>query len=78
MNASGKLAQKLPVVLYEPAGLPKRAKEAIGLYQNLHVYSTKSGLMGSEIVKQWMCEVFLNIVDDDSLLIIDSWTGYWK
>lgn len=76
LNASGKLAQKLPVVLYEPAGLPKRAKESIGNYLNLHVYSSKSGLMGSEIAKQWMSEVFLNVVDEDSLLLIDSWAGY--
>ena len=76
INASGKLAPKLPVVLYEPAGLPKRVREAIEEYQNLKVYSSKSGLMGSEIAKQWMGEVFLNFIEDDSLLIIDSWTGY--
>lgn len=76
LNASGKLAPKLPVILYEPTGLPKRAKESICNYVNLHVYSSKSGLMGSEIAKQWMSEVFLNVVDEDSLLLIDSWTGY--
>lgn len=76
MNASGKLAPKLPVVLYEPAGLPKRAAEQIGNYQNLHIYSSKSGLMGSDIAKKWMDEVFLNFVEDGSVLIIDAWKGY--
>lgn len=76
MNASGRLAPKLPVILYEPSGVPKRFKEDIAQYRNLHVYWSKSGLMGSEIAKQWMDEVFLNVVEDDSVLVIDSWTGY--
>lgn len=76
MNASGRLATKLPIVLYEPAGLPKRAKDSLPHYRNLHVYSSQSGLMGSAIAKQWMGEVFLNIVEKDSLLLIDAWTGY--
>lgn len=78
MNASGKIAAKLPVVLYEPSGMPKRAREEIGNYMNLHIYWSKSGMMGSEIAKMWMTEVFLNIADDDSALIIDSWSGYQK
>lgn len=76
LNSSGKLSPKLPVVLYEPSGLPKRARETFDNYQNLHIYSSKSGLMGSEIAKLWMGEVFLKNVEYDSVLIIDSWTGY--
>lgn len=76
MCASGKLSPKLPVVLYEPVAMPKRAKEQLPNYLNLHVYWTKSGLMSSEIAKMWMSEVFLNLVGDNSVLIIDSWKGY--
>lgn len=32
--------------------------------------------MDSKIAQLWMSELFLDVVDDDSLLIIDSWTGY--
>lgn len=76
MCASGKLSPKLPVVLYEPADMPKKAKEEIPNYLNLEIYWSKSGLMGSEIAKLWMKNVFLRMVKNDSVLIIDSWTGY--
>lgn len=76
MNASGFLAKRLPVILYEPSGVPRRFKEDIENYPNLHVYWSKSGLMGKEIAKQWMDEVFLGFVEEDSVLILDSWNGY--
>lgn len=76
MNAAGYLCSKLPVVLYEPSGVPKRFKDDVAKYSNLHVYWSKSGLMGAEIAKQWMCEVFLENIEEDSLLIIDAWKGY--
>lgn len=56
--------------------MPKRAREDIGNYPNLKVFWSKSGLMGSEIAKQWMEEVFLDAVEKNSILIIDAWTGY--
>lgn len=76
LNASGKLSSKLPVVLYEPEDMPKRARETLDNYPNLHIYWSRSGLMGKEIAKMWMEEVFLKHVEKDSVLIIDSWTGY--
>lgn len=77
MKASGELPKKLPIVLYEPSGnLPKRAREDVGNYPNLQIYWSKSGLMGAEIAKRWMTEEFLPNVEDNSLLIIDAWTGY--
>lgn len=76
MNASGELSAKLPVIVYEPAGLPKRAKKEIPNYQNLHVCWSKTGITGCEMAKQWMDEAILNIVDEESVLIIDSWAGY--
>lgn len=76
LNAAGFLPNKLPIVLYESAGMPKRARESVENYPNLQIYWSKSGLMGSEIAKRWMEEVFLDIVEEDSLLIIDAWTGY--
>lgn len=76
LNASGRLPSKLPIVLYEPAGMPQRAEATLDNYPNLHVYWSKSGLMGAEIAKDWMKDVFLDFVENDSVLIIDSWTGY--
>lgn len=33
-------------------------------------------MMGSEIAKLWMKEVFLEYVDEDSILVVDAWNGY--
>lgn len=76
MCASGRLSPKLPVVLYEPSGMPQRAIEHLPDYNNLQIYWSTSGLMGKEIAKMWMKDVFLKMVKRDSVLIIDSWTGY--
>lgn len=77
LKASGELPEKLPIVLYEPSGdLPKKAKEEAGNYPNLAIYWSKSGLMGAEIAKMWMKDVFLNAVENNSVLIIDAWKGY--
>lgn len=76
LNASGKLPAKLPIVLYEPTEMPKKAREDIENYPNLQIYWSKSGLMGSEIAKLWMQDVFLKFAEEESVLIIDSWTGY--
>lgn len=76
MKATGKLAPRLPVILYEPVDLPKRLRKEIENYPNLHLHSSESGRKGSEIAKQWMGDVFLNVVENDSILIIDSWSGY--
>lgn len=78
MCASGKLSRKLPVVLYEPTDMPQRAIDQSPNYLNLEIYWSKSGLMGSEIAKLWMKDVFLKNVEHNSVLIIDSWTGYKK
>lgn len=76
MCASGKLSSKLPVVLYELVDVPKRAREQLPDYSHLHVYSCKADLSGSEIAKLWMKDIFLELVDPDSVLVIDSWSGY--
>lgn len=78
MCASEKLSRKLPVVLYEPTDMPQRAIDQSPNYLNLEIYWSKSGLMGSEIAKLWMKDVFLKNVEHNSVLIIDSWTGYKK
>lgn len=76
LNASGFLTQKLPVVLYEPTGIPQNFQAEMNRFQNLHAYWSKSGWMGKEIAKQWMREIFLPMVEPNSVLIIDSWKGY--
>lgn len=76
MNASGKLTPKLPGILYEPADMPKWAKQTVANYSNLHIYWSKFDSKGSEIAKQWMNEVFLHFFEDESVLIIATCTGY--
>lgn len=76
LKASGSVSPKLPIVLYEPGGVPKKFKEDNAQYTNLQVYWSTSGMMGSEIAKQWMKEVFLQFVDEDSILVLDAWNGY--
>lgn len=72
LNASGELPKKLPIVLFdEPShSLPQD-------YPNLKIYWSKSDLNGAaETAKQWMNEVFLKTVEENSMFIIDAWTGY--
>lgn len=76
LNASGRLPERLPIVLYEPAGVPKNFDQQITPYQNLHVYHTKSGWMTKEIAKNWMSTIFLPMVENGSVLILDSWKGF--
>lgn len=76
MKASGKLSRKLPVFLYESVDLAKRGRMEIGNYPNLHPYSSKSSQTGSDIAMQWMKEVFFDVIENDSVVIIDSWSGY--
>lgn len=76
LNASGFLPEKLPVILHETTGLPKNFDQIRANFGNIHVYSSRSGMMGKELAKLWMLEDFLPIVQQNSLLIIDSWTGY--
>lgn len=76
LNASGFLPAKLPVILYEREGLSARFENMRGNYPNIHVYDSRSGLMGKDLAKEWMLQDFLPIVEPNSLLIIDSWPGY--
>lgn len=43
LRADGTIMDKLPIVLYLPAGEPKKLKMEVEQYHNLHVYSSKSG-----------------------------------
>lgn len=76
LNASGYLPEKLPTVLYEPSGIPRNFEQERENYDNLHIYWSRSGWMGKEIAKQWMSDLFLPMVEEESVLVIDSWSGY--
>lgn len=76
LNASGVLPPKLAVVLYEPGDIPQYFYDLLGAFPNLQIYWSRSGWMGKAIAKQWMTEVFLPMVEQESVLILDSWTGY--
>lgn len=76
LNASGFIPQKLPVVLFERTGVPQYFQTEIEKHDNLVVYWSTSGWMGTEIAKKWMKDVFLPMVESNSILIIDSWNGF--
>lgn len=76
LNASGIIPDKLPVVLYEPRNPPQNLINEVQEFKNLHVYWSRSGWMGKEIAMHWMKNIFLPMVEPNSVLIIDSWKGY--
>lgn len=70
LRADGNLANRLPVVLYEPKGAPKKFNDEVAEFENLFVYHSKSGLMDGSIAEQWMQDAFIPQIDKDNLLII--------
>lgn len=78
LNSGGFLAPKLPIVLYEPGkqGPPQDFQAQVEEFANLHVYWSSSGWMTSDIAVKWMVDIFLPMIENDSVLIIDAWKGF--
>lgn len=76
LNAAGKLPKKLPIILCAPGQMQKKARRDTENYPNLHIHWSTSIPKGTETATKWMNEVFLDIVEENSVLLIDAWTGY--
>jgi len=76
ISADGRLLPKLFVVLQEKDGkFGERVKKEIFKADNLYVLPSKSGKLTKSIVQAWIEDVYLPNVPNDSVLLLDSWTG---
>uniref|UniRef100_A0AC35GHL9 DDE-1 domain-containing protein n=1 Tax=Panagrolaimus sp. PS1159 TaxID=55785 RepID=A0AC35GHL9_9BILA len=76
LNASGKLCLPVLTCFYEPAGAPQCFQRDLSPYKNLKCVWTTSGKMNKEIMKNWMKEDFISTADKNSVLFLDSWSGF--
>ncbi|KAI1702268.1 DDE superfamily endonuclease domain-containing protein [Ditylenchus destructor] len=76
LRADGILPQKLPVVLYEPAGAPQKWDDEVSEFENLRCFWTKSGWMNAKIAKDWLLRDFLPEIEVDCVLVLDAWKGF--
>jgi hypothetical protein len=76
ISASGKLSTPVLTCFYEPNGPPQCFKDDLKEYKNLKCFSSKSGKATKEIMKKWMKEDFLPVADSNSILLLDSWSGF--
>lgn len=74
--ANGKLCLPILTIFYEPSGPPQCFEDDLRRYKNLRCFSTKSGKATTELMKIWMKEIFLPIAESNSVLLVDSWSGF--
>jgi hypothetical protein len=72
----GTLCSPLLVCFFEPGGAPKKFKDELRSFTNLFPVSSTSGLLTSALELSWLKEQFIPNVEENSLLLVDSWTGY--
>uniref|UniRef100_A0A914YV56 HTH CENPB-type domain-containing protein n=1 Tax=Panagrolaimus superbus TaxID=310955 RepID=A0A914YV56_9BILA len=77
ISAAGKLMLPVYIVFYETKR-PNCFDEDLQDFKYIKAASSTSGNMSSVLVKDWFDTVFMPQAMDDSLLLIDSWTGYLK
>lgn len=76
LRADGQVQKQLAIVLYEPRGVPQGFGAECEKYKNLSIHHSTSGWMTKQIICDWMGQLFLPSIDDNSCLIIDAWKGY--
>ena len=74
----GTLCSPLFVCFFEPEGAPKKFKNELCSFNNLYCVSSTSSLLTSALEFAWFKEHFIKNVEENSLILIDSWTGYKK
>lgn len=79
VSASGLLKSPLFIVLQETGGQFGPVVE-MNIYkaENIVVVPSKSGKLSSDLAVQWYKDIYLSVVDEQSVLCLDSWTGQTK
>jgi hypothetical protein len=75
INASGKLITPVLVCFYE-RNEPEHFERDLSPFENLKCYSSKSGKVSKEMMKKWMIQQFLPAAEKNSVLLLDSWSGF--
>uniref|UniRef100_A0A914Q3J2 HTH CENPB-type domain-containing protein n=1 Tax=Panagrolaimus davidi TaxID=227884 RepID=A0A914Q3J2_9BILA len=77
VSADGKLILPAMVVFCEPKR-PACFEQQLLPFKNIKAYSTKSGLMTSQLGITWLQDIFKPNAGENPILMVDSWTGYQK
>lgn len=77
MSADGELIEPLYIVLQESAGkFGPQVEQTMLRPPNLKISCSRSGLMGKEHLQEWVKNVFVPSIQENDLLIIDSWSTF--
>ena len=52
-----------------------RVKEGLFKANNIYLQASKSGKLSSELLQMWLQDVFFPNVEENSALLLDSWSG---
>lgn len=77
ITAAGELFEPTLVCFYEPKGAPQKFHDELRPFTNLYCVWSTSGKLTKAIVGRWVNDLLLPKVDDESLVLVDSWGG-WK
>jgi hypothetical protein len=76
LSMNGKLVGPVFICLQEPSGrLGPRVLQTMYKAQNIHVTCSKSGKLTKSHIKYWAQGVFRPSVQENCLLLLDSWSG---
>ncbi|CAK9816662.1 hypothetical protein ANTQUA_LOCUS9052 [Anthophora quadrimaculata] len=77
ISADGQLLSPLFVVLKETSGqLGPRVQSRMFTAPNVVIGASTSGKLNKEFLRQWLESVFFPHSPENSILLLDSWTGY--
>jgi hypothetical protein len=77
ITKSGKLLSPLFIVLQETSGnFGPRVRQTLFTTPNLSVRAFGSGKLSKNDLNIWFKEIFFPNVDNDILLLVDSWNTY--
>ena len=76
ISANGTLLSPLLIVLQEKDGIfGPRIRKNLFTAENVYVLASKSGKLTSNLVQKWFTDIFLPSTNNESILLLDSWSG---